>query len=391
MGEEVTIPIGPQHPALKEPVNFMLKVDGENVVGATLNLGYNHRGIEKAATVRTYIQDLYLVEKICGICSIAHAQCFLQGVEKLAEIKVPPRAQYIRTIISELNRLHSHLLWMGVAAHEIGFDTLFMYIWRDRELVMDTLELITGNRVSYGFSVIGGVRRDITPEMAQRIKKDLNIIRERTLYYKNLTMKEPTILKRCQGIGILKTQDALNLCAVGPTLRASNVKWDIRKEDPYLVYDEIPFNAISHDGCDVMSRVQVRFDEDMESTNIIDYALDHLPSGSLREKAPRRIPAGEAVSRIEAPRGEDIHYIKSNGTDKPERYKVRAPTLANFMAVCKMLEGAHLADVPIILAGIDPCMSCTDRVAFIKGKSGKGWIWTKEELRRYANKWYQRR
>ncbi|HJX24338.1 MAG TPA: nickel-dependent hydrogenase large subunit [Candidatus Bathyarchaeia archaeon] len=389
--ERVIIPIGPQHPALKEPMNFMLKVEGEKVLEAIPNLGYNHRGIEKAATVRTYIQNLYLAERICGICSIAHVQCYAQGVEKLLEMEIPPRAQYVRLILSELNRLHSHLLWVGVAAHEIGFDTLFMYLWRDREIVMDTLELITGNRVSYGFTMLGGVRRDISPDMAARVKKEMKTVRDRTQYYKKMSSNERSILKRTQGVGILKPQDALALCACGPTLRASNIKWDVRREDPYLAYNEIPFNVVTSDGCDVLSRMIVHYDEVIEATNIIEYALDHMPSGSFREKVTRRIPAGEVVSRVEAPRGEDIHYIKSNGTDKPERFKVRAPTLGNIPAVCKMLSDSYIADVPIILAGIDPCFSCTDRVTFVKGEMGKGWIWTQEELRRYANRWYQQR
>jgi membrane-bound hydrogenase subunit alpha len=386
------VPVGPQHPALKEPENFTFTVDGEHVVGVKLRIGYNHRGIEKAAESRTYIQNLYLMERICGICSVAHTTTYAQNVEYALGKEIPRRAEYYRVIIYELNRIHSHLLWLGVAGHEIGFDTLFMYVWRDRERVMDILEMLTGNRVTYAINTIGGVRRDITPEMADKVRKSMDLVEQRVTYYKKAAAAEPTLLTRVKGVGILRTEDARRLCAVGPTTRASGVKFDVRAEDPYAAYDEVPFNLVSYDLCDVLSRILVRVDETLESARIVKYCLDHMPSGPVRVKLPRTVPPGESVSRTEAPRGEVIHYLRANGTDKPERYKVRSPTLGNLPSVCEMLTSkgdyvVRIADIPIALASIDPCFSCTDRAAhFVDPSRGKEWSWTFEQIRKYARK-----
>jgi len=386
-GSIIKVPFGPQHPALKEPENFLFEVDGEIVVDVKPRLGYNHRGIEKAFELRTYIQNIYLAERICGICSDAHTTCYTQAIEELLNVEPPPRARYIRVIIAELERIHSHALWVGIAAHEIGFDTLFMYVWRDRETVLDLLEMISGNRIHYAMNTIGGVRRDISAAMVPKIIKGLDFLEERLEYYLNVVQTEQTILKRTVGVGILKPKDAVNLCAVGPTLRASGIKNDVRSDDPYAAYDEIPFKVIMHSGCDILSRILVRCEEMLESIEIIHYALDSMPEGIIRVQVPLKVPQGDVVSRIEAPRGELIHYAKSNGTTKPERYKVRSPTLANIPALCKMLLGGYVADIPIVLAGIDPCFACMDRMAFVDTKKNKKWVWTMQQLRRkYAKK-----
>jgi len=386
----IRIPFGPQHPALKEPEYFMFEVEGEYVVDVKPRIGYAHRGIEKAAENRTFIQDLYLIEHACGICSDAHTTCFTQVIEEILGVGIPARAKFIRTIIAELERIHSHSLWVGLAAHEIGFDTLFMYVWRDREIVMDLLELVSGNRVHYAINTLGGVRRDIAPEKSEKIKKGLDVLQERMKYYKEIGETEQTVLKRTAKIGILRPEDALALCAVGPTLRASGIKHDVRADDPYIAYDEIPFEVVTYDECDVLSRLLVRCDEMRESINIIRYALDHLPGGEIRVKVPRRVPEGEAVGRVEAPRGELIHYARTNGTTKPERYMLRCPTLGNIPSVCKMLVGGYIADIPIVLAGIDPCFACMDRMAFVDVNKDKRWIWSGEELRKYGINWYQK-
>jgi len=381
-GSTVKVPFGPQHPALKEPENFLFEVDGDIVVNVTPRIGYVHRGIEKALELRSYIQDLYLAERICGICSHAHTTCYTQGIEELLGVEAPPRAKYIRTIIAELERLHSHSLWVGVAAHEVGFDTLFMYTWRDREAVMELLEAISGNRVHYAMNTIGGVRRDISAEKTDKIRSSLDFFEKRVQKYLDVIRTEETFLKRTAGVGLLKKQDALDLCTVGPTLRASGVKNDVRADDPYAAYGEIPFEVIVDDECDVLGRTVVRCKEMLESINIVRYALDKMPEGSTRVRVPMAVPPGEAVSRVEAPRGELIHYAKSNGTTKPERYKVRSPTLANIPALCKTLVGAHLADIPIILAGIDPCFSCMDRMVFVDVAKDRNWVWTMQQLKR---------
>ncbi|HEK85518.1 MAG TPA: NADH dehydrogenase subunit [Candidatus Aminicenantes bacterium] len=366
------IPIGPQHPALKEPIGLRITVDGEIIREADLRLGYNHRGIEKLAESKTWIQNIYLMERICGICSHSHTTCYVQGVEKLMEIQAPKRGLYIRTLVAELERIHSHLLWLGVAGHEAGFDSFFMYVWRDREIVMDILEIISGNRVHYAINTIGGVRRDLDELQVKNILDSLSVLRKRSEYYLNLGTTEPSFVARLAGVGYLSKEDALALCAVGPTLRASGVPMDVRKDDPYAVYDEVPFEVCTADTGDVLGRTVVRIKELFQSYNIIEYLLKNLPTGPIAVRAPRRPKSNEVVSRYEAPRGENIHYIKSNGTEKPERLKVRAPTLGNYAATIKMLKNGFIADVPLIFAAIDPCICCAERaVAIVDARTGQ--------------------
>jgi len=388
--EEFKIPIGPQHPALKEPVSFSVALKGEKIMGVDIRLGYNHRGIEKACEERTYIQDLYLIERICGICSHSHSTCFSQGVEEIAGIALPKRAAYIRTLVAELERVHNHFLWLGIAGHEIGFDTLLMYTWRDREIVMDILARLTGNRVNYGINTIGGVRRDINAKQIKETLDGIDKLEERTNYYIELATQEVTIIKRLSGVGVLLKEDAERLGAVGPTARASGVRSDIRKDDPYAAYEEIEFDVITDNHSDVFGRTVVRLKELLESYKIIRQVLDNLPDGPIAVRAPRKIPAGEALSRYEAPRGEDLHYIKSNGTEKPERVKVRAPTLANIQAVKHMLKERYLADMPIVIAAIDPCFSCTDRmISLNRTNLNKKEIISWPELHAYSIEWHR--
>jgi len=389
---EVNIPIGPQHPALKEPESFLISLRGEKITAATIKLGYNHRGIEKACESRTYIQDLYLIERICGICSHSHSTCFVQAVEEIAGLDVPARAKYIRTLIGELERIHSHLLWLGVAGHEIGFDTLLMYTWRDREVVMDLLAMLTGNRVNYGINTVGGVRRDIKPGHKEKILKAMDLLEERTKYYIELGSSEPTLIKRLSKVGMLSRADAKNLGAVGPTARASGIERDVRKDDPYAAYAELDFEVVTSDKCDVYGRTLVRLGELIQSFSMVRQIMQKLPDGPITVKTGRKIPAGEAISRYEAPRGEDFHYVRANGTEMPERVKVRAPTLANIQAVSKMLEDRYLADLPIVIAAIDPCFSCTDRtVALLDQTRHKKNTFVWETIRRNSISWYKQR
>ncbi len=359
--ERFTIPIGPQHPALKEPGSFRFTVEGEIVTWAAVRLGYAHRGIEKLAETQNWVQNLYLFERICGICSHIHATAYCLGVEKLAGVEAPPRAQAIRTLVAELERIHSHLLWLGVAAHEAGFDTLFMFSWRDRETVMDVLEALTGNRVNYSANVLGGVKWDVGEEQAQAIRRGLDFLQERTAHYLDVVTADAGFLGRTRGIGVMTRQQAEVLGVVGPTARASNVLRDVRLEAPYAAYVDFPAEVILAEAGDLEARFVVRIKELMESYRLIRLILDHLPSGELTTRMPRRVKAGETVSRVEAPRGELFYFIKSNGTDTPERIRVRTPTICNMTSVVKLAVGHQLADVPMILAGIDPCFSCNDR------------------------------
>ncbi len=386
---EVEIPIGPQHPALKEPVNFRVFVDGERIVRLDLDISYNHRGIEKAAEARDFPKALYLIERICGICSHAHATNFAKGIEAIMGVTVPRRARYLRIIVGELERIHSHLLWLGVAAHEIGFNTLFMYAWRDREIVQDILEAISGNRVNYGFNSFGGVRRDVTDALRSRILEGLRTLQHRSRYYVDVVNQEQTFLIRTRRVGYLSRERAEALGTVGPTARASGIPFDIRRDDPYEAYEDVPIEVITSTTGDVYGRTVVRAREIGESLRVILQALEDLPGGPISAPAPRTAPKGEYVSRYEAPRGELVHYIRTNGTDKVDRLSVRTPTLANWPSVIEAIAGHYLADIPVVVAAIDPCLSCTSRltVCDVEGRTSRVLTW--DELRAHGIRYYR--
>ena len=380
-GSVVNVVLGPQHPALHEPERFLFKLDGEVVVDVEPRLGYAHRGIEKAAEQLMFFQDVHLVGRVCGICNVAHTTCFCQAVESVGDIEVPPRARYLRTIVHELNRIHSHLLLLGITGLEVGFESLFQYLWRDREIVLDLMEKLTGNRVMAEFNTIGGVRRDLPVSLANETKKGMSTLKDRMNFYGKVFNDDPTFGLRTKEIGILKLPEASKLSVVGPVARASGVEVDVRKHDPYAAYDEIPFDEIIYKEGDSWARLMVRLDEVAESIDIITYAVDNLPSGPYRVRVPRRMPEGEALSRIEAPRGELVHYVKSNGTAYPERVKIRSPTLANIISFRQMIRGCYIADIPAVLVSLDPCFSCTDRMAFIDVNSGQRWVWSMNDIK----------
>jgi ech hydrogenase subunit E len=387
--EKFIVPIGPQHPALKEPGHFEFTVDGEIVTGATVRLGYVHRGIEKGAEERNWIQNLYMLERVCGICSHVHATAYALGVEKLAGVAVPPRAQAVRTIIAEMERIHSHMLWLGVAAHEGGFDTLFMYSWRDRETIMDLLESVSGNRVHYSANILGGVKFDINETQADDIRKGLKYLEGRTHHYMKVVTSDETFLGRTRGVGTMDKARAELLGTVGPTARASGVLRDIRVEAPYLSYPDFPVQPIMAVEGDLQARFVVRINELFEAYRIIREILDKMPVSELSVKVPRRIPEGETISRVEAPRGELFYFLKSNGSDKPERIKIRTPSLCNWSSVITIAVGHKLADMPMMLSGIDPCFSCNDRSVTLVESSGVSKHWTWEDLRRYGIAYYR--
>mgnify|MGYP003618060294 CR=1 FL=1 len=390
--DRFVIPIGPQHPALKEPGHFEFTVEGEMVTSATVRLGYAHRGIEKGTESRNWTQNLYLLERICGICSHIHSTAYAVGVEQLAEVEVPARAQAIREVVAELERVHSHLLWLGVAAHDAGFDTLFMYTWRDREAVMDILEAISGNRVHYSANILGGVKFDLTDEAANTILKALVYLEERTIHYREVVNNDAFFLQRTRGVGLMSREEALRLGVVGPTARASGVARDVRADSPYIAYHDFPIEVKTLTNGDLEARFLVRLDELFESYRIIRNVLAALPDGPLTAKRmPRKLKAGESISRVEAPRGELFYYIRSTGGEMPDRIKVRTPTLCNMGSVLTQTVGQNLADVPMILVGIDPCFSCNDRAVTVRqaGRNGEQtWSWA--DLRRYGIDYYRR-
>jgi ech hydrogenase subunit E len=387
--ERFVIPIGPQHPALKEPGHFEFTVDGEIVTSAWARLGYAHRGIEKATEERTWIQNLYLAERICGICSHVHAMTYCQGVEKLAGVQIPPRAQAIRVLVAELERIHSHMLWFGVGAHEAGFDTLFMYAWRDRETVMDLLERLSGNRVNYSVNVLGGVKFDVDEEQADAILEGLDFLEKRLHHYLHVVTTDESFLLRTKGIGVMTQEQAERLGTVGPTARASGVSRDVRLDSPYAAYSNFPVNIVIETEGDLLARFVVRIKELFESLRVIREILAKLPEGDLTTRMARKVPEGETVSCAEAPRGELFYFIKSRGGDKPDRVKVRTPTLSNWGAVLSTVVGYQLADVPMILAGVDPCFSCNDRMVSIRTGISQRRDWTWEDLRKYGIEYYR--
>jgi ech hydrogenase subunit E len=383
--EKFIVPIGPQHPALKEPGHFEFTVDGETVTAATVRLGYVHRGIEKATEARNWTQNLYLLERICGICSHTHALCYSLGVEALAEVTAPPRAQAIRSLVAELERVHSHLLWLGVAAHEAGFDTLFMYSWRDRETIMDVLEGLTGNRVNYSANVLGGVKFDVDEKQTDTIRRGVDFLEERTHHYLKVVTTDNTFVQRTRGVGTLTKEQAIDIGVIGPMARASGILRDVRVDAPYAAYAQFPVNAVVETAGDLEARFVVRLKELFESYRLIREILEKMPTGDLTVRMPRKVKEGETISRVEAPRGEAFYFIKSSGGEMPERIKVRTPSLCNFTSVIITAPGHQLADMPMLLAGIDPCFSCNDRMVVLNGESMMTW----EQLRQYGIEYYK--
>jgi Ni,Fe-hydrogenase III large subunit len=354
------IPIGPYHLALEEPYKIEVECEGETVVGASLKVGFNFRGIEWLAQRKNITKAIALMERVCGICSNVHSMTFCMALEQIGSIEVPRRAQYVRVVTAELERLHSHFLWAGVAAELMGFQTLFMQAFRLREQVMDLLESISGNRVNYSMNRIGGVNRDIEhPDTVRAVIRDARDVVSQTLI--PLFTTDRSVAARCRGVGILSRDNAIAYGAVGPVARASGVDGDLRRDNPYLAYSTLDFAVPTQTSGDVLARVVVRALEMLESCRIVEQALDQIPVGPLHVGNIYSVPAGEAVVRTEAPRGEVFYYVESNGSDTPARVKVRTPSFANIPTVAAMVKGNDLADVPLIQAAVDPCYSCTDR------------------------------
>lgn len=356
------VPIGPYHPALEEPVHARLYTDGEKISDAEVFIGYNHRGIEKLSQQKNFIQTIVLVERVCGICSHSHAFGYAMALEAIAGTKVPKRGEYIRVITAELERLHSHYLWLGIALHIIGHDSLFMHTWDDREVIMDILEELSGNRVNYGMVTIGGARRDISAETAANINKMLDKIEISNLKLRDILLDDTTVALRTKDVGVLTTEDSNRIGAVGPHARASNVPVDVRKDAPYSSYEDFDFEKCVFPTCDVFSRVVVRVLENIESIKIIRQALNNLPKGpiNLGVRIPK-IPAGEYMVRVEAPRGQLTYKVNTDGGESNSRLSIHVPTFKNAPTVPTMLRGNSVADAGLIIASIDPCFSCMDR------------------------------
>jgi len=386
---ENLVPFGPIHPSLKEPEYFKIILEGERIVDVIPRIGYVHRGLEKAAEMRPWVQNMYMFERTCGICSFVHSLCYGQAVEGLTIFQVPKRAEYIRLIICEMERIHSHLLWVGLMGHWAGFDTLFMWVWQDREVVLDLVEAISGNRVHKSMNAFCGVRRDMPEGMEKHIVERMKFMTDRARYYREIIDTEETMLERTQKVGAHVTQDTVEkLCAVGPMARYVGLRQDVRLNNPYAAYGEVPFEIVTRNEGDVQALLRLRLDEIIASANMISYAVENLPDGPIKVKIPPVIPAGEHSSRCEAPRGEIFYYVKSTGGRTPDRVKSRQPTLANLPLALEILKGQTLADVPVVLTAIDPCFGCMDRMSFLDTEKNKQWAWSGEQLRQYGINYY---
>lgn len=368
---DMIVPMGPYHPGLHEPEYFKLYLKGEEIENVEIYLGYNHRGVEKLVEGKNWYSALFNVERICGICSIVHSSAYLQAVETLQELDVPMRAQFIRTILLEVERLQSHLLWLGIASHQIGFETLFMHCWTAREKVLDVVEEIAGNRIHYSINTIGGVRRDITKNQADKVRTTLKSLKAEVDELAGVCLHDPFISQRLRGVGVLPEKDAQELGAVGPTARGSGLTLDARSSG-FWAYSSLGFKPVCRKGGDCWSRMEVRLDELTQSIGMMEMLLDGMPGGqiNLGRKFIKILP-GHCLGRVEAPRGEVIHYVVSNGDVNPWRDRIRTPSYANFNCLKKMLIGEELADAASIITSIDPCMSCTDRALVVDEKGKK--------------------
>jgi ech hydrogenase subunit E len=355
------VPFGPQHPVLAEPIQIELTLADEVVVDAVPGLGYVHRGIEAETERRPYDEDLPLLERVCGICSVAHAVAYAQVVEALAGVEVPRRARLLRTFWFELTRIHSHLLWLGLAGDAIGFEALFQSCWRVRENVLDLFSMTAGNRVILGVTALGGVRRDIPDGLIGQVRAGLDVVERGLAGIAPFVLGNEAVARRLAGVGPVPESTARELGLVGPTVRASGVATDVRTSG-YAAHDELPIEPVVETGGDALARTVVRWREILVSLELCREALDRLHGlrGPLRSRVPP-VLHGEATSRVEAPRGELFYYIAADGGPNPTRVRVRTPTFANLPAVLHMLPGTQMAAVPVALLSIDPCLSCTER------------------------------
>ncbi len=365
MGKRTIIPFGPQHPVLPEPVHLDLVIEDERVLEAIPSIGFIHRGLERLVEKNEYMEMVYVIERICGICSFGHGWGYCAAVEGVMGIQVPDRAEYLRTLWHELSRVHSHLLWLGLLADGFGFESLFQHCWRVRETVLDMFEETTGGRVVFSVCTPGGVRKDVDNETLVRIGNTLNGLRKEIKKLTDVFLEDTSVKSRLCDIGHLSKEEAEELCAVGPMARASGVRQDIRLvEGGSGMYQKLGFEPILATEGDCYARCKVRVEETFQSIDLINECIAQMPDGDIAVPVKGKI-SGEFVTRMEQPRGEAVYYAKGFDGDKAsmhlERMRVRTPTNMNIPAMTKTLQGCDLADVPMLVLTIDPCISCTER------------------------------
>ncbi|WP_170158915.1 hydrogenase large subunit [Brenneria alni] len=384
-GEARIVPIGPLHITSDEPGHFRLFVDGEQIIDADYRLFYVHRGMEKLAETRMgYNEVTFLSDRVCGICGFTHSVAYTSSIENALGIVVPPRAHSIRSLLLEVERLHSHLLNLGLSSHFAGFDTGFMQFFRIREKSMTIAEILTGARKTYGLNLIGGIRRDILKDDRLKTIKLIREMRTDIAQLSDMLLNTPNMLQRTQGIGILDKQVARDYSPVGPMIRASGFKRDMRIDHPYAGYLNLPMELHHLDAGDVYSRVLVRVREVFTSMAMIEYGLDNLPEGPLLNEDFTYQPHKFALGFAEAPRGEDIHWSMTGDNQKLFRWRCRAATYANWPVLRYMLRGNTVSDAPLIIGSLDPCYSCTDRVTLIDVRKQKITTVPYKEMERYG-------
>ncbi|MFP4654192.1 MAG: F420H2 dehydrogenase subunit FpoD [Methanohalobium sp.] len=367
---EMLMHIGPQHPAQPGPFRLNLKVKGETVTDAQVELGFIHKGIEKILESKTYLQGIPIVDRLCYLAALSNEEAFCGCVEQLAGIDVPERAQYIRVITEELSRIQSHLLGFGEFSEFIGYTSMFMYTIKERENVLSLLDSITGARITHTFLKFGGVREDLPHGFREKFTSTMEQIKTTVLdEYESLLDSDTIYRDRTVGVGTLSPEVAKEVGVAGPVLRATGVPFDIRKNEPYLVYDDLDFKVCTHKDGDSYARIMVRLNEIRESIYIIEQALDQIPDGPIfpentfygRRTPTMRVPEGEVFNRVENPRGEMGIYMVSDGSDKPYRVKVRGPAYPTLQALPPVLRGVYVADVNTIAGSMDGCTSEVDR------------------------------
>ena len=359
MSTRSIVPFGPQHPVLPEPIHLDLVLEDEKVVEAIPSIGFIHRGLEKLVEKKDFNEYVYVAERICGICSFMHGMGYCEAVEHIMNVEIPDRAKYLRTIWCEMSRIHSHLLWLGLLADAFGFESLFMQSWRLREKILDILEYSTGGRVIFSVNKIGGQHKDMPDDMLRQFLPLLDGIEAELKTLTKTFLDDYAVNTRLRGVGVLTAQQAHDLGAVGPFMRASGIALDMRRQG-YAAYPHIDFEPITSSVGDSYARTDVRIHEIFQSIDIIRQAIARIPQGEIAVPV-KGFPSGEYMMRVEQPRGEAIYYVKANGTKFLDRMRVRTPTFANLPGLLETLKGCQLADVPILILTIDPCISCTER------------------------------
>ncbi len=384
----MTINMGPQHPSTHGVLRLILELDGETVVKVTPHIGFLHRGVEKLAEYKTYHQFITLTDRLDYLAPMSNNLGYVLAVEKLLDIEVPKRSQYIRIIMCELTRISSHLLWLATHALDIGAMTVFFYCFRERETLNDIFEMAAGARMNLSYVRIGGVARDLPDGFVGKVREFVNDFPARIRDYETLLTKNKIWLMRTKDVGVISAEDAINYGLSGPSIRGSGVKWDVRKSEPYSSYDEMDFIVPIGQNGDVYDRYIVRMEEMRQSNEIVRQAMDTLPKGdyiadipdvalpqkeNLKKSMEALIhhfkivtegicpPAGEVYSCVEAPKGELGFYIVSDGTKNPYRIKIRPPSFVNLESLQKMVEGHLLADVVAVIGSLDIVLGEIDR------------------------------